>query len=39
VVLSIVYLWSDIDPAATNIRLISARKSTQAESRQYHEGL
>ena len=39
VVLSVVYLWSDGDPAATNIRLISARKSTQAESRQYREGL
>jgi len=38
-VLSVVYLWSDTDPAATNIRLISARKSTQAESRQYQEGL
>jgi hypothetical protein len=39
VVVSIVYLWSDADPAATNIRLISARKSTPAESRQYQEGL
>ena len=38
-VLSVVYLWSDTDPAATNIRLVSARKSTQAESRQYQEGL
>ena len=38
-VLSVVYLWSDADPAATNIRLISARKATQAESRQYQEGL
>ena len=38
-VLSVVYLWSDADPAATNIRLISARKSTQAELRQYREGL
>ena len=38
-VLSVVYLWSAADPAATNIRLISARKSTQAESRQYQEGL
>ena len=37
--LSVVYLWSDADPAAFNIRLISARKSTQAESRQYREGL
>ena len=39
VVLSVVYLWSDADPAATNIRLISARNATQAESRQYREGL
>jgi uncharacterized DUF497 family protein len=39
VVLSVVYLWSDADPAATSIRLISARKSTQAESRQYQESL
>jgi uncharacterized DUF497 family protein len=39
VVLSVVYLWSDADPAATNIRLISARNATQVESRQYQEGL
>ena len=39
VVLSLVYLWSGSDPAATNIRLISARKSTQAETLQYEEGL
>jgi hypothetical protein len=39
VVLSVVYLWSDGDPAATKIRLISARKATQAESRLYQEGL
>jgi uncharacterized DUF497 family protein len=39
VLLSVVYLWSDADPAATNIRLISARESTQAESRQYQEGI
>jgi uncharacterized DUF497 family protein len=39
VVLSIVYLWSEIDPAATIIRLISARKSTRAENRQYQDGL
>jgi uncharacterized DUF497 family protein len=39
VVLSVVYLWSDADPAATNIRLVSARKATQAESRQYQEAL
>ena len=39
VLLSVIYLWSDADPAATNIRLISARKSTQAEVHQYREGL
>ena len=39
VVLSVVYLWSDADSASTNVRLISARKSTPAESRQYQEGL
>jgi uncharacterized DUF497 family protein len=37
--LSIVYLWSDADPAAIKIRLISARRSTQAEEAQYPEGL
>jgi uncharacterized DUF497 family protein len=39
VVLSVVHLWSGADPAATKIRLISARKSTPAENRQYQEGL
>ena len=39
VVLSVVYLWSDADPAATKIRLISARKATHAESRHYQESL
>ena len=39
VVLSVVYLWSDADPAATVIRLISARRATRAESRQYQEGV
>jgi uncharacterized DUF497 family protein len=38
VVLSLVYLWSDADPTTTNIRMISARKSTQTEIRQYEEG-
>jgi hypothetical protein len=37
VVLSVVYLWSEADSAATSIRMISARKSTQAENRQYRE--
>ena len=39
VLLSVAYLWSEADAAATNIRLISARKSTQAECRQYQESL
>jgi uncharacterized DUF497 family protein len=38
-ILVVVYLWSDADPSATKIRLISARKATQAERRQYQEGL
>ncbi|HVH69699.1 MAG TPA: BrnT family toxin [Candidatus Dormibacteraeota bacterium] len=38
-VLAAVYLWSDADPAAIKIRLISARRATQAESAQYQEGL
>jgi uncharacterized DUF497 family protein len=37
--LSVVYLWSDVDPATTKIRLISARKATQNEIMQYQEGL
>ncbi|MGI8744509.1 MAG: BrnT family toxin [Bryobacteraceae bacterium] len=36
--LSVVYLWSEADPA-TKIRIISARKATQAEIRQYEESL
>ena len=39
VVLSVVYLWSDADPDAIRIRLISARRATQAECRGYQEGL
>ena len=37
--LSIVYLWSESDPAATKIRLISAREATQTEIRHYKESL
>jgi uncharacterized DUF497 family protein len=37
--LSVVYLWYEADPAAIKIRLISARRATQAERRQYEEGL
>jgi len=35
VLLSLAYLWSDADPVAIKIRLISARKATQAEAGQY----
>jgi uncharacterized DUF497 family protein len=35
VLLSLVYLWSDADPAAIKVRLISARRATQAERAQY----
>jgi len=38
-VLSVVYLWTEVDPAVIKIRLISARKATQAERRQYQGGL
>jgi uncharacterized DUF497 family protein len=37
--LSVAYLWSDTDPAITEIRIISARKATQTEIRQYEESL
>jgi len=39
VLLVAVYLWSEADPAVAKVRLISARRATQAESRQYEEGL
>ena len=39
VLLSVVYLWSDTDPAAIKVRVISARRSTQAECGEYQEGL
>jgi len=39
ILLSIVYLWSDSTPTITNIRIISARKATQREIRQYEESL
>ena len=37
--LSIIYLWSESDPAATKVRLISARAATQTEIRHYEESL
>jgi uncharacterized protein len=39
VLLSVVYLWSDADPAAVKVRLISARRATRPEGRQYEEVL
>jgi uncharacterized DUF497 family protein len=38
-ILSVVYLWTDADPAVTQIRLISARNASQTEIRYYQEGL
>jgi uncharacterized DUF497 family protein len=38
-ILSIIYVWSDSDPTTTKVRLISARKATRNEVRQYHENL
>jgi hypothetical protein len=37
--LSVVYLWLESEPMATKIRLISARKATKNEIRQYEENL
>ncbi len=37
--LSIVYLWSESDPATTKIRLISAREATHTEIRHYEESV
>jgi len=39
VLLSVVYLWFDGDPAAIEVRLISARRATQSECGQYREAL
>jgi uncharacterized DUF497 family protein len=39
VLLPVVYLWSDSDPAAIKVRLISARRATQSECGQYQEVL
>jgi len=35
VILSIIYLWLESEPAAIKVRLISARQATQAEIRSY----
>jgi uncharacterized protein len=37
--ISAVYLWSETSSAVVQIRLISARKATQAEIRYYQESL
>ncbi len=37
--LSVVYLWSEADPAAIQVRIISARRATPTERRQYENGL
>ena len=37
--LLVVYLWSEADPATIKIRLISARRATPVEHRQYKECL
>ncbi|MGO4879439.1 MAG: BrnT family toxin [Bryobacteraceae bacterium] len=39
VLLSVVYLWSDSDPAAIKVRLISARRATQSEYGRYQVAL
>ena len=36
-ILAVVYLWTEFRPAAIKIRLISARRATPAEIRQYEE--
>jgi uncharacterized DUF497 family protein len=39
VLLSVVYLWSDADSSAIKVRLISARRATQAECGEYQGAL
>jgi uncharacterized DUF497 family protein len=39
ILLSVVYLWSDADPAVIKVRLISARGATRDEREQYEESL
>jgi uncharacterized protein len=38
-ILSIVYLWAELDAATVKVRLISAREATPAEMRSYEEHL
>jgi uncharacterized DUF497 family protein len=35
--LSVAYLWSESEPPITKVRLISARRATPKETRQYEE--
>ncbi len=35
VMLCIIYVWSEVNPTTTKIRIISARKATPSEIRQY----
>jgi len=37
--LSVVYLWFEGDAATSKVRMISARKATYTEIRQYQESL
>ena len=37
VVISVVYMWSEITPELVKIRLVSARRATGGERRQYEE--
>ncbi len=37
--LSVAHLWSEVDPAITKVRVISARKATQDEIRYHRESL
>ncbi|MDQ2842205.1 MAG: BrnT family toxin [Acidobacteriota bacterium] len=36
-ILSAVYLWTEVGPATTSVRIISARKATRTEILQYDE--
>jgi hypothetical protein len=38
-ILSVVYVWDEIEQAITKIRLISARQATRSEIRSYEENL
>jgi len=38
-ILSVVYIWAEVDLVTAKIRMISARKATRSEIRQYEESL